>query len=149
MLARKPLLLWIFVSVFGLSAAAVPSVYRSLCPSIVPPRTLTELTELLSRAEPELHVVSVAPNTPENGVWVCERSLPQEQFLRLLCTPQFAHRWQGVVLCEMPPEHWDRPEDEIENWGENFMQIGPLQCFGDPALLRRIHKAILDHQEEK
>jgi hypothetical protein len=149
MLARKSLLLWSFVSVLGLSATAVPSVYRSLCPPIVPPRSLPELTELLSQAEPELLVVSVTPSTPENGVWVCERSLPREQLSRMLRTPSYAPRWQGVVLCEIPPEHWNRPEDEIEGWGEHFMQIGPLQCFGDPALLRRIHKAILDHQEEK
>jgi hypothetical protein len=149
MLARKTLLLWIFVSVLGLSATAVPSVYRSLCPPIVPPRTLTELTELLSQADPELHVIFVTANTQENGVWVCERPLPREQLMRLLRTPSYAPRWQGVVLCEIPPEHWHQPEDEMESWGEHFMQIGPLQCFGDPALLQRIHKAILDHQEEK
>jgi len=149
MLTRKPLLLWSVVSLLGLSAAAVPSIYRSLCPPLVPPRTLTELTELLSQTEPGLSVVPVTPNCPESGVRVCERQLPREQLMRLLRTAEHAPRWQGVVLCQILPDHWYVPEEEVESWGDHIVQMGPLQCYGDPALLQRIHKAILNHQVEK
>jgi hypothetical protein len=137
------------VSLLGLSVAALPSAYRSLYPPIAPPRTLAGLTELLARVEPGLNVVPVTPNTPANGIWLCEQSLPWEQLEGLIRDPAYAHRWQGVVLCEIPPKHWLITEEEIESWGDHFMEIGRLRCFGDPALLQRVHKAILDHPEEK
>ena len=73
MLLRKPLPLWTSVVIFALPAAATPLACRLLRPPNAPPRTLTELTERLSRAEPELYVIPVTPNVPESGVWSSAR----------------------------------------------------------------------------
>lgn len=145
MFARKPLLSWIFAGFVGLSAA-MPLAYRALWPPNATPRTLTELTLLLSEAEPELHVIPVTPNYPENGVWVCERPRSWEQLSWLRRAPEYSDQWQGVVYCERLREHWYILEEDFDSWGENALRVGPILFFGDPALLRRIHNAILDHQ---
>ena len=144
---RKPLSLWLSVSMLGLSTAVTPLVYRALCPPFVPPRTLQELSELLCQAEPGLLVVPIMPSRPEGGLWVCERPRSWDELARLRRAPEYAYRWQGVVLCERIGEMTELVDTEI--WGEHGMQVGPLLLFGDPALLRRIHQAILNHQEVK
>jgi hypothetical protein len=143
MLLRKPLPLWTSVVIFALPAAATPLACRLLRPPNAPPRTLTELTERLSRAEPELYVIPVTPNVPESGVWVCERPLSREQLSRLRRVPEHAYRWRGVVFCERAGELTE--VQDTRTWGEHGMHAGPLLFFGDPALLHRIHKAIPDH----
>jgi hypothetical protein len=145
--AYKASFLWISIGILGLSAAATPWAYRSLFPAIAPPRTVREMAELLSKAEPGLYVIPVAPNYPENGVWVCDRPQSWEQLSWLRRAPEHAYRWQGVVFCQKAGEMTEVVD--TDTWGEHGMQIGPLLFFGDPALVRRIQKAILDHQSGK
>jgi hypothetical protein len=143
---RKLMPLGIFLSMLGFSSVATPWAYRSLFPLITPAITLRELSELLSRSEPELFVVPFIPNRPASGVWVCERPQSWEQLSRLRRTSEDASRWQGVVYCERVGELTEFID--TDTWGEHGMQIGALLFFGDPTLLGRIQKAILDHQAE-
>jgi hypothetical protein len=108
------------------------------------PRSLKEFTELLSQAEPKLYVVPATSHCPKKGVWVSQHPLSDEEASWLLRVPEHAHRWQGIALCEMPIESFLTPDEVRESWGELHMQLGPILCFGDPVLLRRIHTAILD-----
>lgn len=148
MSSRKPLPLWIVVSLFVVSIVAVPLACRLLRRPSEPPRTLTELTQWLSQAEPELYLVP-QHNGLEDGVWISQRPRSPEQLRGLPRHPQFANRWPGVVYCQkaitLGGEAAEVEEMELQRWGEYGRRIGPLLFFGDPALLQLIHKAILDH----
>lgn len=141
MFARKPLLSWIFAGLVGVSAA-MPSAYRILWPPMASPRTLAELTLLLSQAEPELLVIPVMPKYPESGAWVCERPRSWEQLSWLRRAPEYFDQWQGVVYCERLRENWYILEEDFDSWGEHALRMGPILLFGDPALLRRIHSCV-------
>ncbi len=144
--ARKPLALRIVASLFVVSFAAVPLTCRLLRPPAAVPRTLTELTKVLSQAAPELYVLP-QPNGLEDGVWICTRPYFREQLAKLLRVSEakYAHRWQGIVYCEKMAEWNDTAEDQLQYWDKYGMRIGLLVLFGDPILLQRIQKTILDH----
>jgi hypothetical protein len=134
--------LWVSVTVLLASIVIVPLAYPLLRPSVPPPHTLTELTELLRQADPSLCAVAMTDLGLEDGVYFCERPQPREQLLRLLRAPECAHRWKGVVYCDRSSGLAQIPADQLHSWGEHGMQVGPLVFFGDPALLRRIETAI-------
>ncbi len=145
MLLRKPVPLWINVSVFAVAVVVVPLIgpsRRRADDSL--PRSLREFTELLSQAEPKLYIAPASPQCPDRAVWVSKRPLRYEEACRLLRAPEYANRWQGIAVCETPLESFYIPDETQESLGELHMQIGPIQCFGDPVLLRCIHKAICD-----
>lgn len=143
MLLRKPLSLWIVVSLFVAAVALVPLAHPLLRRPVAPPRTITELTEFLSRVEPKLYVVPL-PNGSEDGVWLCASPHSREDLMdrMLIRAPEYANQWKGIVICQGLGTHFVFPEYELEDWGEYGMRIGPLLFYGDPELLRRIHKAI-------
>src|SRR5579875_1180759 len=124
MQARPRLPMWISVGMLLATAAAIPLTSRSPHPRTDPPRSLREFKELLSHAEPNLYIVPAFTHCPERGVLVSERPLRQDQAYRLLRVPEYAHRWQGIILCEQPPQHFCTLEEVRESWGEHGMQIG-------------------------
>jgi hypothetical protein len=154
MLFRKPLPLSIGVAFFVVSVAVVPLACRLLRRPAHPPHTLTELTQLLSQDALSLYVVPMVENRLEEGIYICANPQPHEQLWSLVRNTKGAGRWQGVVYCEKAGKMAERmsvivEREILEDWGEYGMQIGPLLFFGDPALLRRIHKVIFDHQGSK
>lgn len=142
----KPLPLWIVVSVFVMSAAAIPLTWRLLRASAEPPQTLTKLTELLSHEAPSLYVVPVVENQPEGGIYICTQPWPRERLSYLARNLEAIDRWKGVVFCEGASEFFIIEDHEIQTWGEHGKQIGPLLYFGDPDLLQRIEEAIFNQQ---
>ncbi len=142
MLLRKPVPLWMNVTMFAVAVMMIPLIGQSRRGGDSPPGSLREFRERLSQAEPELYIVPASPHSPDTGVWVSERPLSAEQTVRLLRASEYAHRWQGTALCLRPLEGFLVPDEVRESWGELGKQIGPIECFGDPALLHRIHKAI-------
>ncbi len=148
--ARKPLAPWIVVSLFLVSIAAMPLSSRLLRRPVVVPHTLAGLTERLAQAAPELYVFP-SPNGIEDGVWVCTRPHSRKQFQGLMrfSEAKYAQRWQGIVYCEKMAEWNDTAEDQLQDWGEYGIHIGPLLFFGDPDVLQHIHHAILDQQGDK
>ncbi len=147
MLARSPLPLWVVVSGFALSAAAVPLAGRWLRPPIAPPGTLTETIELLGQCEPPFHTVPVMEKSLESGVYLCERPWSLHQLQLLPRAPEYAHRWRGVVFCQHIGRCSEFPPEELQSWGEHGMKIGPLLFFGDPDLLRRVQRGIFQQAE--
>jgi hypothetical protein len=138
MLFQKRFPMWIGVSLFAVSIAMVPLIYRVSSQPIPPPGTLTELTELLSQKAPELHVVPRRENGPVDGLWVSVRPLDRDQLPNLSRIHERGDRWQGIVFCEQVREGFVIPKEIIHDWGEYGLQIGPFLFFGDPDLLRRI-----------
>jgi hypothetical protein len=148
MMSPKLLPLRIVVGLFVLAMAATPLAYRLLRGPAAPPRTLTELTELLSRDASSLYVVPIVEGNPEAGIYLCTRSRTRDQLMGLPRAREHAHRWQGVAHCEMVGKMVAVDEYDIQSWGEYGMQIGPFLFFGDPDLLQRIRKVVLDRQRE-
>ncbi len=146
--ARKPLPLWIVVALFVASIAVVPLASRPLLRSAAMPRTLTDLTKVLSQNTPELYVLA-QPNGLEQGVWICTRPYSREQLAQLmrLSEAKYTSRWQGIVYCEKITQWNEVAEDQLQYWGQYGMRIEPLLFFGDPVLLQRIHKMILDQKK--
>jgi hypothetical protein len=143
---QKRLSLWIWVGLFVGSVGAMPLAPWLLRRHADPPRTLTELTELLSRCTPPLYAVPQVEGNPEAGVWVCERPRPREQLMMLRRLREYADGWQGVVYCERLPTTFEIMQPLLPDlWGEFHMQVGPFLLFGDPPLLQRIRQVILDH----
>jgi hypothetical protein len=140
--ARRPLSPWILGIVFTLCAVAVPLTCQLLSPPAAPPRTLTELTERLHRAGLSLDVVPLTDNSPEKGLYLCERPQPREQLQRLRRAVELGDRWNGIVFCEMNHPLGEVDQAEWERWGEYGMQLGLFVFFGDPALLRRIRQTV-------
>jgi hypothetical protein len=151
MLFRKSWQLSMWVSLFLVSVALTPLIYRVLHRPAHRPRTLTELTKLLSRQAPPLYVVPMSEASLETGTYICANPRPREQLLcHLTRHPKCGSKWQGVVYCERIGEREQMPfatrsfwEDELPTWGEYGKWIGPFLFFGDPALLQRIHAAML------
>jgi hypothetical protein len=136
---------WFPVAALLASTGIVPLAYPLLRPSVPPPDTLTELTELLRQSDPLLHAVAATGLSLEGGVYFCDRPLPRERLRRLLRASEHAHRWRGVVYCERSGGLAPIREEHLRSWGEHAMRIGPLVFFGDPVLLRRIEMAIGKH----
>lgn len=149
MLLRKPLPLWINVSLFAGAIAMIPLAGQPGRQPVSPPGTLTELSERLSRCMPSLHVVPQFPDRPECPIWVCTRPQTREQVWGLVRATELAEQWQGIVFCErMGPAWVVDAEDEFirENWGKYGMRIGPFVLFGDPELLQRLRDVILYYE---
>lgn len=146
--ARTPLHVWICVSFFIVSVAATPLIGRLLRWPVAPPRTLAELTKLLSQDAPSLYVVPVAEHQPETGIYICTQQQQREQLMWLMRGSEVACKckWQGVVYCERVNHFGAIEEHIIRSWGEHGMQIGELLFFGDPVLLRSIHELIRNHR---
>jgi hypothetical protein len=148
MLLRKPLPLWIGVSLFAVSVAAIPLANRLLRQSDESPRTLTELRARLSRCTPPLIVVPQFPDRTESSMWVCTRPQSREQLWGQIRNPDWVKtgKWQGVVFCEQRGTKSSITDEFIhDNWGEYGMRIGRFVFFDDPDLLQRIRDALLDH----
>jgi hypothetical protein len=122
------------VITFALCAAAVPLAHRLLHPHADPPRTLTELAELLRQSEPPLYVVPMTDHGPETGFYLCERPRPRQQLQRLWRAAEHGDSWRGVVFCEMAGQSGSIAGDKLGHWGEYGMQVGPFVFFGDPDL---------------
>jgi hypothetical protein len=145
--ARRPLPLYVNVTVFLMAIVMVLLSRQLLRQPTELSHTLTELTQLLSQNTPELYVVPVCKDTLENGIYLCTQLQPLEQLAFLPRNSIGAGRWQGVVFCEgVRINDYVIEEQELQSWGEHGMRIGSLLFFGDPALLDRIHKAILKSQ---
>jgi hypothetical protein len=145
MLLRKPLSLWIYVSLFVASATMIPLANWLRCRPTDPERTLSELKVRLSQCTPPLYVVPQSPHFPESAMWVCNMPRSREQLCGLICHAKRVERgqWEGIVLCQMRGEVAVIEDDFIhDQWGKYGMRIGQLVFFGDPDLLRRIHKEI-------
>lgn len=145
MLFRKPLPLWMSVSLFVIAVGMIPLIGQSRRRPISLPDTLTELAVLLSQGTSELYVVPVIENRPEAGIYICTQPHLREQLQWLHRIPEAIGpsrigRWEGVVFCEKNNEFIEIESDDqqLQNWGEHGMRIGPLVFFGDPALLQRI-----------
>jgi hypothetical protein len=151
MLSRKSWPLSIWVSLFLVSLALTPLIYRVLDRPAHRPRRLTELTELLSRQAPPLYVVPMSEASLESGIYICANPRPREQLIgKLTRNPKCGSKWQGVVYCQILGEREQLPfvirsfwQDELPTWGEYGRWIGPFLFFGDPELLQRIHAAML------
>jgi hypothetical protein len=121
-------------------------------PAFHSPRTLTELTELLSWQAPSLYVAPISELSLECGIYICTYPRPREQLIKKLRShPKCVSKWQGVVYCERIGEMDQMPfasmsfwKEELSTWGEYGMWIGPFLFFGDPALLQRI-RALVAH----
>jgi hypothetical protein len=149
MLLRKPLPLWINVSLFAGAIAMIPLAGLWGRRPVSTPRTLSEFTERLSRSMPSLHVVHQFPGRPECPVWVCTRPQSREQVWGLIRAAECGQQWQGIVFCErMGPTWVVEAEDEFirNNWGQYGVRVGPFVLFGDPDLLQRIRDVILDYE---
>lgn len=149
----RPLPLWKIVPVFLVTVAMVPLIRSLPRWHDAPPRTLMELTKLLSRETPSLNVVSLREDYPEFGIYICTQPQPREQLTTLFRNSKVVGvsrhgKWQGIVFCERMAEHFKIEEGELQSWGDYGMRIGPLLFFGDPHLLRRIHTLILERQEK-
>jgi hypothetical protein len=107
-----------------------------------PPHTLVELTEQLSRAGLSLYVVPMTDISPEEGLFLCERPQPREQLQRLVRAVEHGDRWRGIVLCEWNRHVGEVSDEQLADWGEHGLRLGPFVFFGDPALLRRIRQAL-------
>jgi len=144
MLFRKQFPLWIWVSLFAVSIAAMPLTYRMLRRPVGPLRTLTELTALLSQDTPSLYVVPMSERDLEFGIYICTSPQSRGQLMQNLPrNPKFGSRWQGIVYCERIGEKsMCSLEEELPSWGEYGMRIGRFYFFGDPDLLQRIHTAM-------
>jgi hypothetical protein len=143
MLIRKPLPIWISVSLFAVSVATAPQAVRMLRRPAEPPRTLAELVALLSHRTPPLYTVRQFENSPENGMWVCVRPRSREEFPCLIRAPEYAHRWEGLVFVERNVNSFSIPDDFIrDKWGVYGTRVGPFVLFGDPEVLQRIRPAI-------
>ena len=151
---RNSLSVWVFASIFVVSAAAMPLVAEWLDQPDAYPDTLAELIELLSQESPPLYVLEVVEGAPESGIYICTEPQPREQLLRLIRHPAaVGHprlgRWQGVVHVQKTM-HQNRVwrDEEIRSWGEYGMRIGPFGCFGDPPLLQCLCKRLLTRPGE-
>lgn len=150
---KRTLSLWIIVSVFFVTAAMVPLSRRLLRRPADPPSTLAELSKLLSGEAPSFYVVPVNKDHLESGIYICTQPQPLEQLMWLLRSPKAVRtsrhgKWQGVAYCERLGT-MSLVDYKLQTWGEHGMRIGSLLFFGDPQLLRRIHKTIFDHQGSK
>lgn len=122
MLLRKPLSLWICVSVFVVSATLIPLVNRLRCRPTDPPRTLAELKVRLSQCTPPLSTVWYFENDPENGMWVCARPRSRAELPTLLRLPetirkpQRANHWKGLVFCDRVGAAASIPEEFIREY---------------------------------
>lgn len=147
--ARSPLYMWVCVSLFVLSVGTVPLVRRGLHESASSPQTLAELAQLISQDVPSLYVITVIEDQPASGIYICTQPQPREQLFRLPRGSEMACKckWQGVVFCEIDSNLFGVIEEHIiEGWREYSMRIGPLLFFGDPVLLQKLHKLILDRR---
>ena len=150
MLLRKPLPLWINVSLFAAAVTLIPLVGQRMRRRASPPRTLTEFTAPLSRCSPPLTVVPLFPDQPNSCVWVCARPQSREQLCGLARDPELVKtgHWQGIVFCERVGEGAMIPDEFIrDNWGEYALRIGPFLLFGDPDLLQRIRETFRSKPE--
>lgn len=145
MLPRKPLPLWINVSLFAVAVTLIPLIGQRMRRRASPPRTLAEFAAQISRCLPSLRVVPLFENKPDSPVWVCLRSHSREQLRGLPRDPDLVKsgHWQGIVFCEQVGKGAAIPEEFIrDNWGEYALRVGPFLLFGDPDLLQRIHEAL-------
>lgn len=149
MLFRKPFPMWIWIGLFLASVAPVPFISRSLRRPIAPPCTLAQIAEFLSQNAPDLYVVPPIEDRPECGLYICMHPQPRGQLVRLVRNPKIIGtsrlgEWQGVVFLDRLG-NIDLLAEEIQTWGEHGLQIGPYVFFGDPDLLQRIRKVILEN----
>ena len=141
---RRPLPHWALVTAFAVCAAAVALAQRLLHRPADPPGTLAELVDLLRHADPPLYVVPMTDYGPEAGFYLCERPRPREQLQWLRRTSEHRDRWRGVVFCEGNRRLGEVEGSERQCWDEYGLRIGPFVLFGDPALLRRVRRAIAE-----
>jgi hypothetical protein len=145
MLLRKPLPLWMSVSLFAIAVGMIPLIGQSRRQPVPPPSTLTELAARLSQGTPPLHVVLVHQRMPEGPMWVSIGPRSLESLQGLVCDPKraTAGQWRGIVYCQRDGEKCRILDDFIhDNWGEYGMRIGTFVFFGDPVLLQRIRAEI-------
>jgi hypothetical protein len=151
MLLRKPLPLWINVSLFAVSVGMLPLAGQVGRRPVSTPGTRSEITERLSRCTPTLYVVPQFPNRAESAIWICTQPHSREQLWGMVCDPKRvdAGQWIGIVSCKCAGPSWVLEfEDEFirSHWGECAMRVGPFVFFGDPDLLRRIYEVIVDYK---
>jgi hypothetical protein len=79
---------------------------------------------------------------PRWGAYLCERERPWEELVVLPLRAERAGRWRGVVLVLPAAAPLRVPAEDVDGWGRNGLRAGPLLCFGDEALLRRIAEAL-------
>jgi hypothetical protein len=143
MSARRYFSPWVLTIVFALCAVAVPLIHQLLPPpAATPPPSLPDLAERLRRAGLSLHVVPMTHITPVEGLYLCERPQPREQLQRLVRAVEHSDSWRGVVFCECNKRLGEVSDEQMADWGEHGMRLGPFVFFGDPALLRRIRQAL-------
>jgi hypothetical protein len=65
------------------------------------------------------------------GVYLCERPREWEEVARLFPRAELAERWRGVVLVTPRGKFFSVPAYEIERWGANGLEAGPLLLFGE------------------
>jgi len=148
MLLRKPLPLWINVSLFAGAAAMIPLAGQLRRQPVSTPATIAELSERLRRCTPRLHFVPQFPDRAELPMWVCAGPQSREQLWGLICDPERVKKgqWHGIVLCKGTTDFCQIPDEFIrDSWGEYGMRIGRFVFFGDPDLLQRIREAIFDY----
>jgi hypothetical protein len=145
MLLRKPLPLWMCVSLFVIAVGMIPLIGQSRHQPVSPPSTLAELAARLSQGTPPLHIVMLHQRVPEGPMYVCVRSQSPEYLEGLCCDPNKAGQWRGIVFCQRDGEQGIILDDLIRCWGECGMRIGPFVFFGDPKLLQRIRNEIPDY----
>jgi hypothetical protein len=80
--------------------------------------------------------------TPVEGLYLCERPQAREQLQRLVRAVEYSDSWRGVVFCECNKRLGEVSDEQMADWGEHGMRLGPFVFFGDPALLRRIRQAL-------
>jgi hypothetical protein len=154
MLLRKPVPPWVTVSLFAVAVVMIPLTGQLRHRPVSEPSMLTELTVLLGQEAPSLYVVPVIERRPEMGIYICTqpRRLDNLAWLqrnpKVIGTPRLG-RWEGVVFCESVGSLCAFEDQELQSWGEHGMHIGPILCFGDPALLRRIQKVVSELPKKK
>jgi hypothetical protein len=140
---RQPLPLWLAAAALLVSLATGQLACRLLHPADPAPQTIAELRQFLARSDLDLHVVQNTDITEEAGIYLCTTPQSREQLWRLLRLAQWAPHWKGVVFCSAEGSSARIPGAVVEGWGENGMRLGKLLFFGDPDLLARIRKALV------
>lgn len=147
MLIRKPLPLWISVSLFVVAVTMIPLTGQVRRPAS-PPDTQTELVARLSQSTPPLHIVRLYPSRPEGPMWVCDRPQSVEDLRGMIRDPHRvqAGRWRGIVFCQRLAGKSVICDEFIrDNWGECGMRVGSIVYFGDPELLERIRAEVIEN----
>jgi hypothetical protein len=56
--------------------------------------------------------------------------------------PECIDRWQGCLYCERSTTRTGSWDDQVQEWGDCCLVVGPFLFFGDRDLLERIRAAL-------